>query len=467
MANVNISFKPTGDPFVDAGSDALKYLTGLYPQKTIIELIEKVVKIYVDKWESKINPLFLNSRITHISRKPPEKISETIELYQEMDTPQEEIQKGNCRICGTFDYLFQAGREQYCLSGSVPFVNFYHSHEEGFLICKDCSMKLLFLPLVVIQMGGMLALLHTENKKSKNYWLNKTVKDNWDKVGKNTSEGIIKSEFGNPKNALFRIASDIITEVNDDTLSDYLQLYHFTNFGASPDCDIYRLPNPVFSFLNKVIKYCHSDWYAFIQRHYHIKKSSWDYIDDRWISGKDNQPISEGDYINNPNDVFEKLLNDDSILGLLRRFYRDLYIHNKKHSQITMAIYYIKEVLGMRQEQIDLIKKVANVVFDLAQKENNYKKYVVMLEGAGKAYQLRSVLLRIIKENYKNGADEPVIRLQDYVDYLFPDGQFWGEVRDLMLIYLYERLHDENINRQEVIADMDIAETTEEINEEA
>jgi CRISPR-associated protein Cst1 len=316
-------------------------------------------------------------------------------------------------------------------------------------------------------MGNMLALLQTENPKSKKYWIDWTVKENMNKSGKGISDGILKSEYGNPKNALIKIASDIITEVNDDAFSDYLQLYHFTNFGASPNCEIYRLPNPVFSFLNKVIKYCHSDWYVFVQRHYHIKKSSWDYDGDHWISGKDNQPMSEEDYLNNPNDIFERLLNSDSILGQLRKFYKDAYIHNKRHSKITMAIYYTKEVLGMRQEQIDLIKKVANVVFEQAQKENNYRKYVVMLEGAGKAYQLRSVLLKIIKENYKNGASEPVIRLQDYVDYLFPDGQFWGEVRDLMLIYLYERLHDENINRQEVIADMDIAETTEEINEEA
>jgi len=467
MTNVNISFKPTGDPFVDAGSDALKYLSIFYPHKTIIELIEEVAKIYVTKWESKINPLFLNSRVTHISRKPPEKISETIELYQEMCTPKIETQKGNCRICGISDHLFQAGREQFCLTGSAPFVNFHHSHEEGILICKECSIKLFFLPLIVIQMGGLLALLQTDNQKSQNYWVNKTVKENLDKIGKNTSEGIIKSEFGNPKNAMFRIASDIITEVNDDALSDYLQLYHFTNFGAAPNCDIYRLPNPIFLFLNKVIRYCHSDWYVFVQKHYHIKKSSWDYTGDQWISGKDNQPMSEGDYLNNPNDVFGRLLNGDSILGLLRKFYKDAYVHNKRHSQVTMAIYYIKEVLGMRQEQIDLIKKVANVVFDLAQKENNYKKYLVMLEGAGKAYQLRSVLLRIIKENYKSGAAEPVIRLQDYVDYLFPDGQFWGEVRDLMLIYLYERLHDENINRQDVVDTSDIAETTEEINEGA
>ncbi len=469
ITDKKIYFKPTGDPFVDAGGEALIYLMNVEQEKNIWDLICETAKIFVYKWDNKIDSIQLNGLITHNSRRgTPEKRKKAIKAVEDFFKNPEFINdKGACRICGNQDNLITIGREQLCLTGGAPFVNFHHAHDEGLLICYECSVKLFFLPLIVIQLGDMLALLRTEHPKSKKYWIEQTVKENLDKIGKTISVGILKSEYGNPQNALFKIASGIITEVNDDTLSDYLQLYHFTNFGASPNCEIYRLPNPVFSFLNKVIHYCHSDWSIFIQRHYHIKKSSWDYTGDQWISGKDNQPMSEGDYLNNPNDVFERLLNDDSILGLLRKFYRDVYIHNKKHSQITMAIYYIKEVLGMRQEQIDLIKKVANVVFDLAQKEHTYKKYLVMLEGAGKAYQLRSVLLRIIKENYKSGAAEPVIRLQDYVDYLFPDGQFWGEVRDLMLIYLYERLHDENINRQEVIADSDIVETTEETNEGA
>ncbi|MDD5766544.1 MAG: type I-B CRISPR-associated protein Cas8b1/Cst1 [Candidatus Marinimicrobia bacterium] len=472
MSNVNISFKPTGDPFVDAGGNALKYLMEMFSEKSISDLIELATEIYVTDWGKNVYNVFHTNAVKKLGTESLRMVFDSyikeIELSDSQGSDKMVFtKKRNCEICGQLTILYPSSREFFPLTGSGALVNYYTSHKEGSLICGNCSIKLFFLPLIVIQTGEMLALLHTENQKSQEYWIKKTIAENISKISKKISVGIIKSEFGNPKNALFKFASDIITEVNDDTLSDYLQLYHFTNFGAAPNCDIYRLPNPIFLFLNKVIRYCHSDWYVFIQKHYHIKKSSWDYTDDQWISGKDNQPMSEEDYLNNPNDVFGRLLNGDSILGFLRKFYKDAYIHNKRHSQVTMAIYYIKEVLGMRQEQINLIKKVANVVFDLAQKENNYKKYLVMLEGAGKAYQLRSVLLRIIKENYKSGAAEPVIRLQDYVDYLFPDGQFWGEVRDLMLIYLYERLHDENINRQDVVDSLDIVETTEETNEGA
>lgn len=117
----------------------------------------------------------------------------------------------------------------------------------------------------------------------------------------------------------------------------------------------------------------------------------------------------------------------------------------------------------MEDKQIQLIRRIGDAVFELAQKENNFKKYLVMLEGASRSYQLRSALLKIIKERYKSGEKEPLIRLQEYVEYLFPDGQAWGEVRDLMLIYLYERLHDAQVEEAEIPED--IAPVEEDINE--
>ena len=35
---------------------------------------------------------------------------------------------------------------------------------------------------------------------------------------------------------------------------------------------------------------------------------------------------------------------------------------------------------------------------------------------------------------------------KDYTDYLFPDTDSWKETRDVLLIAIYERLHDRNID---------------------
>lgn len=114
----------------------------------------------------------------------------------------------------------------------------------------------------------------------------------------------------------------------------------------------------------------------------------------------------------------------------------------------------------MSKEQIALIKKIGDKIFELMQRENNFKKYLVLLEGSTRAYQLRSALLKVIKANYINGYEEPVITIDDYINYLFPDGQYWGEVRDLLLIYLYEQLHQKEGKIGEV-AEIDLKETEE------
>ena len=114
----------------------------------------------------------------------------------------------------------------------------------------------------------------------------------------------------------------------------------------------------------------------------------------------------------------------------------------------------------MTKEQVGVIARIADVIFELSREENNYKKYLFMLESAGKAFQLRGALLKIIKANFQSGAKEPLIRMEDYVNYLFPDGQYWGEVRDLLLIHLYEKLHDEGVNR-EAIPEEEVVETIE------
>ena len=99
----------------------------------------------------------------------------------------------------------------------------------------------------------------------------------------------------------------------------------------------------------------------------------------------------------------------------------------------------------MTTEQIKLIRKIGTNIFNLMNSENSIKKYMVKLESASKAHQFRSVLLTIVKKNYTAGNQESIVTFEEWVNYLFPDGVYWGEVRDLLLIFLYEKLHESNI----------------------
>jgi len=446
--------KPTGDPFIDTGGLVLQVLHQNFPDKTLLQIIEFATDVYIEKWKEKLHAIFhTNSKILNPSTKGKHK-QDTLEFFQTLilGQPIKDSIEGYCKTCGNKGRLYVNSREFFPLSGSGAFVNFHHFHEKGTYLCNQCSIKLFFVPLGVLQLGGNIGLLQVQSEKSKRFLIKNIIQENLDKISRQTSEGILKSKFSNPKNALFEFASQIITDVQDEEFADFLQLFHFTNFGATPNCDMYVLPNPVFKFLNKVIFHHRKSWYYFVHRYFYLKGAEWNGEKNSWVkvTKKEQVVLAEDEYLNNKNNVFERLLANKSILPQLLKIHREHYYQQLEPFSLMIAIHYVKEVSGMSNEQLELIRRIASVVLELSRKENNYKKYLTMLEGAGKAHMLRGALIKIIKENYKYGAHEPLIRLEEYVHYLFPDGQYWGEVRDLLLIHLYEKLHEEGVNAEEI-----------------
>ncbi|MCF7911363.1 MAG: type I-B CRISPR-associated protein Cas8b1/Cst1 [Candidatus Cloacimonetes bacterium] len=432
-------FQRTGDPFIDAGGMALEYISEQFPEKSIDELIEWAAKIYVEKWRAKIDAIFLNSSITHNSKQGAEKVTATISKFKEIKNSSNN--EGYCRFCGKEAFLTDAGRDQTCLAGSKAFVNFHHSHESGIMICPECAEKYFFLPFAVLQMGN-LCLLQTITEEGNEYWKHKTVQENLNRISRGSSETILKSKFTRASNAIFHFASELITACDYKLESEHITMYHFTNFSSSVDCKISTIPNPVFRFINLVLKTSAREWYNFIYRNYHIGGAKWNDETDRWE--KKGEPVEEDEYRNHTNSIFNSLLEGKSILPSLVRYSKKQLIKEKTIDS-RIAIYYVQEVKGMTSEQISLIKSVGGRIFEIMQQENNFKKYMVKLEGATKAYQLRTAILNIIKKNYTTGNERTIVTFDEWVNYLFPDGQYWGEIRDLLLVFLYEKLHSGRI----------------------
>ncbi len=457
----------TGDPFVDAGYAVVKELKKIFPDKKIIELIDMVSDWFIYNWNGKIDSLQLNSNITHNSKRGTEKKrqkakQDVMAFFNKLLTYKNSKGLESCRTCGSNSRLFSAGRDIYPLSGSKAFVNFHHSHEDGLLLCSDCIIKLFFLPLAVVQMGGKIALLHLQDQKTMEYWTNKVIKSNLNQLPRGISDGILKSEFKNPKNALFDMAADLI--LNFDLEKRHLQLYYFTNFGSKPDCEIFTLPAPVFTYLSKVLKSCKTDWYLFLKRHYHIKKAKWDNEILEWKIKKEGKPIVDNEYKDNKNSVIEGLLEGKNLIPVFRKYYKENFLYGKQINLLLLD-YYLKEVKQMDVKQLEIIKRLGNAIFEIAKNDdNNFKKYLTMIEGAGKSYQLRGVLITLIKKHYKNGNLQPLLTLEEYVNYLFPDGVYWSEVRDVLIIYLYELLHKENIQGIDV-DEIELKDTEEELTE--
>lgn len=97
----------------------------------------------------------------------------------------------------------------------------------------------------------------------------------------------------------------------------------------------------------------------------------------------------------------------------------------------------------MKQETLSKLNQIADFILQNT-KEVDMKKTLTKLNGINSAYLLRRFILKVVEKNYAQGNPQPIVTVQDYTDYLFPETGSWLEMRDVLLIYLYQKLHEQN-----------------------
>ena len=96
----------------------------------------------------------------------------------------------------------------------------------------------------------------------------------------------------------------------------------------------------------------------------------------------------------------------------------------------------------MKKETIEKIKQMAEFIFK-SNDENGIKKAIRKLDGVSSSYLLRRFVLKdVVAKYYNEGNDEAIVTIEDYADYLFPDTSSWMEMRDVLLIAIYQKLHE-------------------------
>lgn len=450
--DINYLTNITGDPFADTGGFVIKYLWTLphLKDKDILGLIEYVVNIYVNKWGGKLHAFFLNSTITQPAFKGQRKIDETLKFYKGLIEETIPFQEGYCRISGRKAKLFSAGRDNHLLSGSGTFVNFHHNFESGLFLSKEMMIRMFFVPLGLVQLSDKVAMLNSNYQKVTEFFVEKNCIQNLQAISSGMAEGVLKSEFNNPANALFAFSDSFLnTYLKELLLGDEekllneanitLNLYHFTNFGASPEVIIYILESKVFkfyAFCNRIkIK---EDWNKFLRNNYKnskYKSASFNAEKEEW-NNKD-ETISFESYKIWRNIVLENLLNGKSILDSILRW-------NIKHSFPFIIVEKYQTIIkNMEKRTIDKIKQIAD--FIVIDRDTDFiTKSIKRLNGEKSPHGLRQFIVKLNEENYRNEASKPLITVLDYAEYLFPDGGNWREVRDVLLIAIYEKLHEIN-----------------------
>lgn len=440
--------KPTGDPFADTGGYVIKHLWTVYPEKDIDELIEFVTKIYVNNWEGKLHTFFHGSKITNPSIKTSEKkINGTIDLFESIIHEKANYIEGNCRISGRMTKLFSAGRESLILSGSGAFVNFHHNFDSGLFLSKEILIRMFFIPLGTQLLLGKVATIQCSTSKYIDYFVKNNCKKNLQKISSSKPE-ITRSIHNKPANAIFEFIQQLIYQKNNHIENNQqvsLTLYVASNFGASTELNVYQLPAVVFLFY----VYCHkinykTDWQNFVRSHYYNSKkkdATYNPANEAIeLVKKDKvETINNDEYKTWTNWVYNKLLEGKSIIPEFLRWSKN---GNRLHFDIIRV--YQQNIRNMKKETIDKILELADFIIT-DRSEDDIKKLINKLNGSSKAHELRRFLLSLITENYNQENEKPLITVKDYTDYLFGDGGNTSELRDVLLIAIYQKMHELNL----------------------
>lgn len=440
--------KNTGDPFVDAGGYALEEVARLYPEQDILELIMTVANIYVDRWGGNLYSFFLNSTITNPiykgnkKKNRRERRKEETQKYYLSLLNDEGGQSGFCRITGRQTMVFPAGRDNTVLTGSSTFVNFHHDFQSGIMLSKEVIIRSFFLPLACELLQGKLALISSNVPDICRFFSQWVCDQNFIAIGENCSESVLRAKSSSPGTALFRYADRVIKQkkLEFDNVFGNLTLYHFSNFGASPELMVYQLPFQVFGFYKFTQEGQYEDcWNSFISRHYKKKGASYD---DRshTFQVKENKEIAvvtDENFKYWQNSIYEALLNGKSILPQMLDFVR-------KHEFVFQIVkVYVLNILNMKKETVDKIEKMADFIIS-SNDDRGIGKVLKKLDAATNSYLLRRIILKdVVAKNYDEG-NEVLVTVKDYVDYLFPDIDSWKETRDVLEIAVYEKLHEQH-----------------------
>ena len=102
----------------------------------------------------------------------------------------------------------------------------------------------------------------------------------------------------------------------------------------------------------------------------------------------------------------------------------------------------------MKKETISKIEQMADFIFEANTDKFSIKKAITKLYAVDSSYDLRRFVLKdIVAKYYEKHAEEEqaIITVNDYTNYLFPDTDSWKETRDVLIIALFQKLHEKNM----------------------
>ncbi len=449
--------KPVGDPFVEIGRLGLVEFCGRDKFNNFKEFrkhIEKIFNIYTFKTSGRIGQIFSsNSKFTHNStgKDLNERLRQALGYY---DSLIQESFDGYCISCGKKDDLCNVSKTVFPLTSGNSNTNFTSFFSNKFLMCKECMSSLFFTPVNMQKVAGRMAFMISSNQEINKFWSEETVLEFNSNVVKNI-DSLVDSKINIFENFIYKV----IEELQEEELFGDMTFYLLSNVDKGSEIELIHIYENQMRFINKVAP-------KFFKNNLPTKqKDEWNYLIFRYsakdkkdkyrerkenIKGKNktikfnNEVIEQKNYkatIRYFNPLISSFIQGKSIL----RFFK-----KEKVSWLLTTIY-LKEIQNMREERLQVLKKVADglQLLNSGDDKDFIKRVVFPIEKTKSGSELRTKLREFMRKVLTKDNTKTLFTADEMVLQILPNGESWQETKDILLIALYEKLSfDEEIEKE-------------------
>lgn len=433
-----------GDPMVEIGRLGLIEFCGKDRFDSFEEMeeqIKKLFNIYTFKTSGRIGQVFSsNSKFTHNStgKDLNERFKLAMEQYNDLI---KESKNGYCLACGKKDDLCSVGKTILPLTTGNSNANFTSNFSTQFLICKECMTSLFFAPINMQKTAGRMGFMISNNQEINKFWSEENIEDLSSNLVKNI-DSLVDSKINIFENFIY----NTIEELQEEELFGDITFYLISNIDKGSEINLIHIFENQMNFINQVAP-------KFFKDSLPTKdKDEWNYLvykysnKERKDDGKkvkfEDEVIKNKDYkstIKYFNPLIKNFIQGKSILYFLK----------KNHSSWHLTQIYLKEILGMREERLVVLKKVADRLQELNNGDKEFiRKVVFPIERTKSHGEFREKLRELMRRNLAKSS-EPLFTAEDMVFQILPSGESWAETKDILLIALYEKLTLDDETKEE------------------
>lgn len=427
--------KSVGDPMVEIGRLGLVEFCGKDKFESFEELkkeVKKLFNIYTFKTSGRIGQVFSsNSKFTHNStgKDLNERLKQAVELY---DGLLKESYTGCCLSCGKQDDLCNVSKTIFPLTTGNSNANFTSNFSNQFLMCKECMTSLFFAPINMQKTSGHMGFMISNNQEINKFWSEENIEDFNANLVKNI-DSLVDSKINIFENFIY----ETIEDLQEENFFGDITFYLISNVDKGSEINLIHIFKNQIKFINQVAP-------KFFKDSLPTKdKDEWNYLifkhsnKERKEDGKnvkfEDEVIKNKDYkstIKYFNPLIKNFIQGKSILYFLK----------KNHCSWHLTQIYLKEIQGMREERLVVLKKVADKLQELNKGDKEFvRKIVFPLERTKSHGEFREKLRELMRK-FLTKSNEPLFTADEMVFQILPSGESWAETKDILLIALYEKL---------------------------